>query len=408
MKHCSKIGLTLALLLCFALFSSCAGGNGRPHNTQVALGDGIDAQVRTAARQVYGATLEELQNGGAKAILPLPEECYTPLVEDSGRVAEFSPALSLGEIVAGKGETLEEVHVMFGRNITGDQRIECGDFHFTLTAYSNEMYVVLAAFEQGHITTLVYTAFALEQGEWKLYEVRWDDYAYEGLHAAALFEKAEQLAGQKMVVPAAVYAYCAGRTLTPCGIVYNFNDKVAEGVGEYIDAVNLRNTFPHSLLLEEADEDNPKQAETGDTVVLLGFEPVVTTEEGISVVVKYVTKTDIEDVVRAREDALKAEENGEELEPLTQRQIAANERTVEKLTEEAGLILQYIDQQFAGITETFAVAHMAAFNKVEADEKEAEPGNDASENENAEEAPQYKYIHYVMVEPMPTQEESAI
>jgi hypothetical protein len=400
-----KIKLIVALISLVIPLASC-GGATSGYNTAAAADGDIDPAVGAEVRLAYDAVLSGLRGkNNTVSVMPLPDKPFTPAAaEDSGRAAEFSPGAVLSEIVEGEGKILGEVHVVFGKNIVDGQRVEIAEaaglggegFMFELKPYAREMYVILSSFSRGAIDYLIYAALAKTGDGWKLYEIRYDEYAYEGMDAAALYRKAGESSGAKEIVPAAVYAYCAGRVLTPCGIVRGGSDETAGGIAPLIEAVNQKYKFPFKLTLAEESAGKETEKETADadkTAELLGFEPMVS-ERGIEVIIKYFTETDIGGLVEAR-DA------GKDAEPPDARRTAENERALKRLEAEAKEILEFIDRPFSGVANGLGNVRMAAYNRIETEPEDKESPDGGRDKENsggrgAERREEYEYIVYII------------
>ncbi len=383
--------LILFLLFIF-LLPSCRLESS-PYNTAVRFGIEIPTAAHAEISEAYESALallragevaddivmfidqhpnaaEESETASSMAESPVDEPSAKPELYPAHPVA-FSPKYTLTDVVQPEGSVIAEYLVTFGKNVAEPQRIDAGDdtaFAFELSPYACEVYVAFTTFERGQITYLLCSVFEnTEDSGWQLCELRCGEYAYEGLTAPQLYERAQELAAAKQIVPTAVYAYCAGQVLNPCGIVWRENESIAGGVAPLFDAVNKQYRFPYDLpLMEREDIPQNRDLYSDERFVLLGFDPVVTREHGISVVVKYMTNNEIFNLSLAQ--AAELDEDGIPIvdgKPLTERQIQQNERTQEKLVAEQQDMLQWLGRDFAGLDEAFVFVQFAAYNREE-------------------------------------------
>ncbi len=310
MKRVFLCGIVLVLMVAVVV-TGCSA------NTATCLvNEAIPQDVRSQNNALNEKTIQAAKNKDFEAFRPL--FCTEVLQQGEEAEQNLQSAMILDDL-----QQMDQYYIRFAKKdntqLTFSKDVGNPEYLFNLWAAAEEVLVTFSTASSGIFTQVIIQVNVLEDGQWKLYRLITDDYAYHGMKAPEIYEEMLKMQQQNMTVVAGCYGSYLSQVLMPGGLMYypNHND--------------MQKLAQTALKAAQEQFPEPKMVETAKGNVEVMYINPVSTLAGLVCEIRYVTEISISDEAEQSELAYALEE--------------------------------VIDEVFPGLTTHFDGLYMQAFNE---------------------------------------------
>ncbi len=319
MKVAIRSAMLMLLTTGILFISACSLSS---NSSTCLTGEDMPADVKTQVDKLNAQVVQAIKANDTKAILAI---AGTTISSQSDALQSFIQ--SEQSLMVETPKLMDEYYITFAQTGNTTQTItpalENTPYYFYLEPISTKMVVLFSTFNKSPITYILGQTYALEGNDWKLAGLNITDYAYNGMNAPALYDKALNYQKNNDIAPATLYANLLTGIMQPANMISypNANDMV-KFQSDISTLATKTFIFPLSV---QADNK---------TYSIVDVLPMLT-DQGIACTVKYVTDT-----------------------PL------ANTSQIET---EANSIQKVLDNYFSGLSDSMDAFLMQAYNETPSD-----------------------------------------